>query len=121
MEADMPKQTDVTVRDLTVYEASNGFYIKNQPSGEVAGVGDGVGMFQGKNGRDILAGSRNWWKMMRADLEAHYNAFMEAYFPDVKVDEDGDMEERKTCDQCSPSVVNGVFCHEEGCPNDKKT
>lgn len=28
---------------------------------------------------------------------------------------------RKTCDACSPSVVNGAFCHERGCPNADKT
>jgi len=25
------------------------------------------------------------------------------------------------CDQCSASRINGVFCHEAGCPNAKKT
>lgn len=25
------------------------------------------------------------------------------------------------CTECSPSRINGFFCHEEGCPNDKKT
>jgi hypothetical protein len=24
------------------------------------------------------------------------------------------------CDQCSASMINGVFCHETGCPNQKK-
>lgn len=24
---------------------------------------------------------------------------------------------RKTCDQCEALVINGVFCHETGCPN----
>lgn len=26
-----------------------------------------------------------------------------------------------TCDQCNPMMINGVFCHETGCPNSKKT
>ncbi len=26
----------------------------------------------------------------------------------------------KTCDQCEALVINGVFCHEQGCPNEKK-
>lgn len=25
------------------------------------------------------------------------------------------------CNQCSASVINGVFCHEAGCPNKHKT
>lgn len=24
------------------------------------------------------------------------------------------------CDQCSPSTINGIFCHEHGCPNENK-
>ncbi len=27
------------------------------------------------------------------------------------------MSERKTCDQCDYTVINGFFCHEHGCPN----
>lgn len=26
----------------------------------------------------------------------------------------------KKCDQCEAVVINGVFCHETGCPNTKK-
>ena len=25
------------------------------------------------------------------------------------------------CDQCEAAMVNGVFCHEHGCPNARKT
>jgi hypothetical protein len=25
------------------------------------------------------------------------------------------------CDECQPARINGVFCHETGCPNQKKT
>jgi len=25
------------------------------------------------------------------------------------------------CDQCSATMINGVFCHESGCPNSRKT
>ncbi len=28
---------------------------------------------------------------------------------------------RMACDQCSAARVNGVFCHETGCPNGRKT
>ena len=28
---------------------------------------------------------------------------------------------RITCDQCSAARINGVFCHEGGCPNARKT
>ena len=24
---------------------------------------------------------------------------------------------RKGCDQCEPLMINGMFCHETGCPN----
>lgn len=27
---------------------------------------------------------------------------------------------RVTCDQCSALVINGVFCHETGCINQRK-
>ena len=27
------------------------------------------------------------------------------------------MSAKKTCDQCAPLAINGVFCHEDGCPN----
>ena len=30
------------------------------------------------------------------------------------------LEKRKTCDQCEPMCINGVFCHESGCPNEAK-
>jgi ssDNA-binding Zn-finger/Zn-ribbon topoisomerase 1 len=26
-----------------------------------------------------------------------------------------------SCNQCSALMINGVFCHETGCPNSKKT
>jgi hypothetical protein len=26
----------------------------------------------------------------------------------------------KRCDQCEALMINGVFCHETGCPNSKK-
>jgi hypothetical protein len=25
------------------------------------------------------------------------------------------------CDQCEAAMINGVFCHETGCPNSSKT
>ena len=25
------------------------------------------------------------------------------------------------CDQCEAAMINGVFCHETGCPNSRKT
>jgi len=28
---------------------------------------------------------------------------------------------RIACDQCSAASINGVFCHETGCPNSRKT
>ena len=28
---------------------------------------------------------------------------------------------KKTCDQCSQLIINGIFCHETGCPNERKT
>jgi hypothetical protein len=30
------------------------------------------------------------------------------------------MSAKKTCDQCAPLAINGVFCHEAGCPNHGK-
>jgi len=27
---------------------------------------------------------------------------------------------RKSCDQCVAVMINGVFCHETGCPNAQK-
>jgi hypothetical protein len=27
----------------------------------------------------------------------------------------------KHCDQCEALLINGVFCHETGCPNSRKT
>jgi hypothetical protein len=32
----------------------------------------------------------------------------------------GKLFKNRSCDQCSPSVINGVFCHERGCPNEGK-
>jgi hypothetical protein len=33
------------------------------------------------------------------------------------------MAKRQTirCDQCQAAMINGVFCHEIGCPNSRKT
>jgi hypothetical protein len=31
------------------------------------------------------------------------------------------VEEKIGCDQCAPAMINGVFCHEKGCPNSRKT
>lgn len=28
---------------------------------------------------------------------------------------------KKRCDQCESTVINGVYCHEHGCPNRGKT
>ena len=28
---------------------------------------------------------------------------------------------KKTCNQCTPMSINGIFCHETGCPNSQKT
>ena len=30
------------------------------------------------------------------------------------------LEKIKSCDQCSATAINGVFCHERGCPNENK-
>ena len=30
------------------------------------------------------------------------------------------VEERIMCDQCQSATINGVFCHETGCPNSRK-
>jgi hypothetical protein len=30
-------------------------------------------------------------------------------------------ETRMRCDQCEAAMINGVFCHETGCPNSRKT
>ena len=27
---------------------------------------------------------------------------------------------KRKCDQCVAAMINGVFCHETGCPNAKK-
>lgn len=27
---------------------------------------------------------------------------------------------KKSCDQCVAVMINGVFCHEHGCPNARK-
>lgn len=27
---------------------------------------------------------------------------------------------KKTCNQCEVLIINGLFCHETGCPNSKK-
>lgn len=27
---------------------------------------------------------------------------------------------RISCDQCTAAMINGVFCHETGCPNSRK-
>jgi len=27
----------------------------------------------------------------------------------------------KSCDQCQAAIINGVFCHETGCVNSRKT
>ncbi len=32
-----------------------------------------------------------------------------------------DTQKRIKCDQCEALMINGVFCHETGCPNSKKT
>jgi hypothetical protein len=31
------------------------------------------------------------------------------------------LEVKLRCDQCEALMINGVFCHETGCPNSKKT
>jgi hypothetical protein len=31
------------------------------------------------------------------------------------------MTETIRCDQCQAAMINGVFCHETGCPNSRKT
>ena len=28
-----------------------------------------------------------------------------------------DLAQIRGCDQCNPSMINGVFCHESGCPD----
>jgi hypothetical protein len=28
--------------------------------------------------------------------------------------------DRTSCDQCTALMINGVFCHETGCPNSRK-
>ena len=30
------------------------------------------------------------------------------------------MTGKKCCDQCSADMINGIFCHEAGCPNQGK-
>lgn len=30
------------------------------------------------------------------------------------------IKERIKCDQCEACMINGVFCHETGCPNSRR-
>ena len=32
----------------------------------------------------------------------------------------GTIAVKKSCDQCEVLYINGLFCHETGCPNQKK-
>jgi len=36
--------------------------------------------------------------------------------PETELEENEDSE-RTSCDQCEALMINGVFCHETGCPN----
>jgi hypothetical protein len=31
------------------------------------------------------------------------------------------IRERMRCNECEAAMINGVFCHETGCPNSRKT
>lgn len=44
--------------------------------------------------------------------------FDESY---VHTDEDKNKSVRVKCSQCAALVLNGVACHERGCPNNKKS
>jgi hypothetical protein len=83
--------------DLKIYEGATAFYIEHIPSGDERCMGDGV--------------DQEFYPGM---IEEDYSTLMDAYFPEKQ-------EERITCDQCQPMMIQGVFTHEPGCPNGKKT
>jgi hypothetical protein len=49
-----------------------------------------------------------------------YNPNVDEYDGAI-VDAELDREEKRMhCDQCNACMINGIFCHETGCPNSKK-
>jgi hypothetical protein len=54
-------------------------------------------------------------KRHKADLND-----MGIYGDSAREQEEGARFERIDCDQCVAAMINGVFCHETGCPNSRK-
>jgi hypothetical protein len=55
------------------------------------------------------------------DSVSECESYLDEYYPE---DDDSDDEETTShvkCDQCEMVSINGVACHEIGCPNSKKT
>jgi len=67
--------------DLRIYEGASAFYIEYIPTGEEACMGDGVDMYSDDSG-SIMVGTEEFYTLLSEDLEARYDEYLEAYFPE---------------------------------------
>ena len=52
------------------------------------------------------------WKYAKANAEEHERRFIANVLKSVTVN--------AVCDSCEAVMINGVYCHEHGCPNARK-
>ena len=83
---------------------------------------DGIG-FMARIGRWILFLDTDGFVTGRrlrtvAPAEAEIESFRESSESALFGEEDSEEEETfQRCDQCADAMINGVYCHETGCPN----
>lgn len=65
---------------LEIYEAVNGFYIRDSLTNDTKGMGDGVDMYTDKDGHILLPSSKAFYAALRKDARYNKWQLMEAYF-----------------------------------------
>ena len=73
--------------DLSVYEWDTGYsviYREGLPSNLEHWIGDGVDWYFDENLDSLASGSDELHAAIQADLEASYDEWLEAYFPDIQ-------------------------------------
>lgn len=65
---------------LTVYEAPNGYYVRDNRTGRTVDCGDGVDWFFDEEDRPLQAGSPELHRAIIADINANRDVWLEAHF-----------------------------------------
>lgn len=66
----------------TLYESPSGFFLSYTPSGQTCFIGTGIGLAKATNGKPLAVGSTRFYEVLRDDLYAHEEKWLEQHYPE---------------------------------------